>query len=60
MLGRARDRGEHPPEALDVLDHILAPMYIRALFGAGPPAPDHVGTLVDRLLLISTNGERAG
>ncbi|MEU6783166.1 TetR/AcrR family transcriptional regulator [Nonomuraea angiospora] len=50
MLDRARDRGEHPPDVLDVLDHILAPMYIRVLFGAGPPTPDYAGTLVDRLL----------
>ncbi|MEV6034465.1 TetR/AcrR family transcriptional regulator [Nonomuraea sp. NPDC052116] len=50
MLDRARDRGEHPPDVLDVLDHILAPMYIRILFGAGPLTPDYAGTLVDRLL----------
>ncbi|MBB5780594.1 TetR/AcrR family transcriptional regulator [Nonomuraea jabiensis] len=50
MLDRARDRGEDPPDVLDVLDHILAPMYIRILFGAGPLTPDYSGTLVDRLL----------
>ncbi|MEV4576192.1 TetR/AcrR family transcriptional regulator [Nonomuraea jabiensis] len=50
MLDRARARGEHPPDVLDVLDHILAPMYIRILFGAGPLTPDYSGTLVDRLL----------
>ncbi|MET9242778.1 TetR/AcrR family transcriptional regulator [Nonomuraea sp. NPDC003709] len=50
MLDRARDRGEHPPDVLDVLDHILAPMYIRILFGAGPLTPGYAGTLVDRLL----------
>ena len=33
-----------------VLDHILAPMYIRVLFGAGPLTPDYVDGLVDRLL----------
>jgi len=50
MLDRARDRGEHPPDVLAVLDHIMAPMYIRVLFGAGPLTPDYVDGLVDRLL----------
>ncbi|MET8140618.1 TetR/AcrR family transcriptional regulator [Sphaerisporangium sp. NPDC005288] len=50
MLDRARERGEHPPETLDILDHLLAPMYIRILFGMGSLTPDYVGTLVDRLL----------
>jgi AcrR family transcriptional regulator len=53
MLDRARERGELPPDVLDVLDHILAPMYIRILFGAGPLTSDYVDTLVDRLLLFS-------
>jgi AcrR family transcriptional regulator len=52
MLDRAHDRGEHPPEGLDILDHILAPMYIRVLFGAGPLTPAYVDTLVDRLLAL--------
>ncbi|MVU76797.1 TetR family transcriptional regulator [Nocardia sp. ET3-3] len=50
MLDRARDRGEDPPDALDVLDHILAPMYIRVLFGLVPLTPDYIDGLVDRLL----------
>jgi AcrR family transcriptional regulator len=50
MLDRARERGEHPPDAQGVVDHILAPMYIRVLFGAGPLTPDYVDGLVDRLL----------
>ncbi|MEV8018001.1 TetR/AcrR family transcriptional regulator [Streptomyces sp. NPDC086554] len=50
MLDRARERGEHAPDAFDVLDHILAPMYIRVLFGMGPLTPDYVDGLVDRLL----------
>ncbi|WP_263656547.1 TetR/AcrR family transcriptional regulator [Nonomuraea aurantiaca] len=51
MLDRARDRGEHPPEGLDILDHLLAPMYVRILFGTGPLTPDYVNALVDRLLV---------
>ncbi|MET9934702.1 MULTISPECIES: TetR/AcrR family transcriptional regulator [unclassified Streptomyces] len=50
VLDRARERGEPAPDALDVLDHVLAPMYIRVLFGMGPLAPDYVDGLVDRLL----------
>jgi hypothetical protein len=50
MLDRARSRGENPPEALDVLDHILAPLYIRSLFGMGGLTPDYLGQLVDRIL----------
>ncbi|WP_220040383.1 TetR-like C-terminal domain-containing protein [Nonomuraea aridisoli] len=50
VLDRARDRGEHPPDALGVVDHILAPMYIRVLSGAGSLTPDCVDGLVDRLL----------
>jgi hypothetical protein len=50
MLDRARERGEHAPDALAVLDHVMAPMYIRVLFGLGPLTPDYVDGLVDRLL----------
>lgn len=50
MLDRARERGEQAPDAFGVLDHILAPMYIRVLFGLGPLTPDYVDGLVDRLL----------
>jgi AcrR family transcriptional regulator len=50
MLDRARERGEHAPDALGVLDHVMAPMYIRVLFGIGPLTPDYVDGLVDRLL----------
>ncbi|MFG2386411.1 TetR/AcrR family transcriptional regulator [Streptomyces avermitilis] len=49
MLDRARDRGEHAPDAFDVLDHILAPMYIRVLFGM-ELTPNYVDGLVDRML----------
>lgn len=50
VLIRARERGERPPDVLDVLDHVLAPLYIRVLFGAGHLTQDDVGGLVDRLL----------
>ncbi|MFG3252411.1 TetR/AcrR family transcriptional regulator [Streptomyces sp. NPDC048172] len=50
MLDRARDRGEAAPDAFEVLDHVLAPMYIRVLFGMTPLTPEYVDGLVDRLL----------
>jgi AcrR family transcriptional regulator len=49
MLDRARARGEHPPTALDVLDHILAPIYIRTLFATAPVTRSFTDTLVTRL-----------
>lgn len=50
MLDRAQERGEQAPDAYGVLDHILAPMYIRVLFGMVPLTPDYIDGLVDRLL----------
>ncbi|MFD4480011.1 TetR/AcrR family transcriptional regulator [Streptomyces sp. NPDC058471] len=50
MLDRARERGEQAPDTFGVLDHILAPMYIRVLFGMVPLTPDYIDGLVDRLL----------
>ncbi|MEY9886439.1 AcrR family transcriptional regulator [Catenulispora sp. MAP12-49] len=50
MLDRAAERGEDAPDALAMLDHVLAPMYIRVLFGIGPLTPEYVEGLVDRLL----------
>ncbi|GAA4619754.1 TetR/AcrR family transcriptional regulator [Actinoallomurus vinaceus] len=50
MLARARARGEHAPDGLDILDHILAPMYVRVLFGVGPLSAAYVDALVDRVL----------
>lgn len=50
MLDRAHARGEESVELLEVIDHILAPIYVRVLFGAGPLTPEYVDGLVDRLL----------
>ena len=33
MLDRARQRGEKPPDITEVIDHLLAPLYLRTLFG---------------------------
>jgi AcrR family transcriptional regulator len=49
MLERARARGEQPPEVTDVMDHLLAPLYMRALFGR-PANEAFAERLVERLL----------
>lgn len=49
MLDRAKARGERPPSIADVLDHMLAPLYVRALFGA-PASEAFAERLVERLL----------
>lgn len=49
QLREMLDRAENSPDALEVLDHILAPIYVRTLFGAGPLTPAYVDSLVDRL-----------
>ena len=49
MLERARARGEPAPTVLEVTDHLLAPLYMRALFGA-PADEAFAERLVDRLL----------
>lgn len=49
LLDRAAARGEVAPVLEDLLDVVVAPLYLRALFG---PAPDHgqADALVERLL----------
>lgn len=49
MLERARQRGETAPSVDEVLDHLLAPIYVRALFGT--PADETLAEqLADRLV----------
>ncbi|MEU0061678.1 TetR/AcrR family transcriptional regulator [Streptomyces sp. NPDC006334] len=50
MLERAHARGEDAPDVLEVLDGILAPIYVRVLFGVVPLTPDYIDGLVDRTL----------
>ncbi|MFJ9871357.1 TetR/AcrR family transcriptional regulator [Streptomyces sp. NPDC101165] len=47
---RAAARGENPPPLEQILDQLLAPLYIRAIFGIDPPATGYPELLVDRLL----------
>ena len=50
MLDRASGRGESAPALNDVLDCILAPIYLRAIFGVGKPREEHLALFVDRAL----------
>ncbi|GAA2158487.1 TetR/AcrR family transcriptional regulator [Kitasatospora kazusensis] len=47
---RATARGENPPPLDQILDQLLAPLYVRAIFGIDPPASGYPELLVGRLL----------
>ncbi|MFG3284492.1 TetR/AcrR family transcriptional regulator [Streptomyces sp. NPDC048111] len=47
---RAAARGESPPPLEEILDQLLAPLYIRAIFSIDPPDTGYPELLVDRLL----------
>jgi AcrR family transcriptional regulator len=49
MLTRARARGEYAPSVEEIADHLLAPLYLRALFGR-PAEEAFADQLVARLL----------
>jgi AcrR family transcriptional regulator len=50
MLDRARDRGEPALDQTDVYDYILAPIYLRTLFGIGGLTKARVAAFVERAL----------
>jgi len=52
-LARAQARGEIVPAILEVLEIVLAPIYLRALFVGPYDSADGVERLVDRLLVLS-------
>jgi len=54
MLDRAQARGERRPAAVDIVDHVLAPLYVRTLFGMGSLTPGYADALVDRVLATCT------
>lgn len=47
---RAAARGENPPPFDQILDQLIAPLYLRAIFGIEPPASGYPELLVERLL----------
>lgn len=53
LVSRARARGESTPDAQQVIDHVIAPIVFRLLFGGGTVKPDLAVQLVDELLAIT-------
>jgi AcrR family transcriptional regulator len=58
MLDRAKARGERPLEFTDVLDGLLAPIYMRFLFGVGGVDRAYLAHLVDRLVMAPSRARR--
>jgi AcrR family transcriptional regulator len=52
MIERARQRGERTPTPRQVVDHIIAPLYHRAVFGLAA-GPDYAATLVGDVFAMS-------
>jgi AcrR family transcriptional regulator len=50
MLDRARDRGEPALDQTDVYDCVLAPIYLRTVFGIGGLTRSRVAVFVDRAI----------
>ncbi len=50
MLDRARDRGEPALDQTDVYDCILAPIYLRTLFGIGGLTKSRLAVFVERAI----------
>ncbi|MER5779074.1 TetR/AcrR family transcriptional regulator [Streptomyces sp. NPDC002039] len=56
---RAAARGEVPPPIDQILDQLVAPLYLRAIFGIDPPASGYPELLVNRLLGSTATPGRA-
>jgi AcrR family transcriptional regulator len=55
LVEQARARGEHAPEAQQVIDHLIAPIVFRLVFGGDPVKPALAARLVDELFAISSS-----
>jgi AcrR family transcriptional regulator len=53
MLMRGKKRGEKAPEMMDVLELVLAPIYLRALFLGPVKTTKGIDRLVDRALALT-------
>ena len=54
LVQRAQARGEAAPSAQQVVDHVVAPVVMRLLFGAEPVTPALATQLVDELFALTT------
>ncbi|MCR6480759.1 TetR/AcrR family transcriptional regulator [Variovorax sp. ZS18.2.2] len=53
LVEQAQARGEHAPEAQQVIDHLIAPIVFRLVFGAEPVKPELAERLVGELFAIA-------
>jgi len=56
LVEQARARGEAAPTAEQVIDHLIAPIVFRLVFGGEPVRPVLAGRLVDELFAIAAAG----
>lgn len=54
LVKRARARGEAAPDPRQVIDHVVAPIVYRLIFGADPVKPALAARLVDELFALAT------
>jgi AcrR family transcriptional regulator len=52
MFERAAARGERPPNMLELLEVVIAPLYYHLIFFNRPVGTEHARMLVDRLLSL--------
>jgi AcrR family transcriptional regulator len=53
LIARTRARGEFAPEPQQVIDHVVAPIVFRLVFGADPVKPALAARLVDELFALA-------
>ena len=53
LVAQAQARGEPAPEAEQVIDHVIAPIVFRLVFGAEPVKPELADRLVGELFAIA-------
>ncbi len=53
LVEQARARGEHAPQAQQVIDHLIAPIVFRLVFGGEPVKAELAGRLVEELFAIA-------
>ena len=58
LVEQARARGEATPTAEQVIDHLIAPIVFRLVFGGEPVKAELAGRLVEELFAISAEGQR--
>jgi AcrR family transcriptional regulator len=55
LVEQARARGERVPQPQQVIDHLIAPIVFRLVFGGDPVKPALAARLVDELFAISSS-----